>query len=359
LEFAPLPAIAWDQFLPLLLPVPLILAANWREQAPHGGGVGGTLVRAAGAAAWPALMAVSAICVLGGLLLATSQPTRVFGAVLAVAGGVSAALLLQPVRASLARLLPIDPDSSLDATALVLTVILVGLQLANQLGADVLTEQATSGPQLEPIDLIAQEVPFLVLAFLGVGFLTRRRLKPALDRLGLVRPAPWQIALALAGAGVFFAFSTGVEALSQFLTPDLAHKVDTANQRLFGRLGDPVGIATIALAAGICEEVLFRGALQPRLGLVWTSIVFAAVHSQYGLSLDVVAVFVLALCLGLMRRFFNTTTALTCHVAYDALVGLGVPQAWLIPALGAEIALVALTLGAFFTTRVGAPRVAP
>jgi membrane protease YdiL (CAAX protease family) len=187
-----------------------------------------------------------------------------------------------------------------------------------------------------------------------VGLFVRRDLGQALRRLGLVRPQPYQLLLALAAAGAFYAFSTGMDTLAQRLTPDLSRQVAAASQRLFGQLGSPVGIATIALAAGICEEALFRGALQPRLGLVWTALLFTAVHSEYGFSLDALAVLVLAVALGLIRLFANTTTSATCHVAYNALVGVGLAQAWVLPAVGVEAVLVAATVGSwFFTTKVG------
>jgi membrane protease YdiL (CAAX protease family) len=296
-----------------------------------------------------------------GLWATVAPPTQrsvVYGVSVLVASWLAAALLLRPVREGVARVLPLDPTSGLDVTALFLVVILLGYLIGNQLSVDVLAEQARSGPSLQPIDVIAQELPFLVAAFLGVGLFTRRSLTASLDRLGLVRPTTWQVCLGLAAAGLFLAFSGGVEALSQLLTPQLAQKVNTANQRLFGRLGDPVGVATIALAAGICEETLFRGALQPRLGLILTSIAFAAVHSQYGISLDVLAVFVLALCLGTIRRFTNTTTAIVAHVTYNAMVGFGVAGRWLPLAVAGEAALILLTAAFFFTSRVGASRLA-
>jgi membrane protease YdiL (CAAX protease family) len=40
----------------------------------------------------------------------------------------------------------------------------------------------------------------------------------------------------------------------------------------------PPEIAVLALASGTAEELLFRGALQPALGLAWTSLLFGAVH---------------------------------------------------------------------------------
>ncbi|HEY4025590.1 MAG TPA: CPBP family intramembrane glutamic endopeptidase, partial [Candidatus Dormibacteraeota bacterium] len=159
--------------------------------------------------------------------------------------------------------------------------------------------------------------------------------------------------------GAFYAFGNGVDALAHHLTPATADKVQAANQRLFGQLGDPVGIATIALSAGICEEALFRGAMQPRLGILLTAIVFAAVHTQYGLSLDTAAVFILAGGLGLIRRFTNTTTSATCHVVYNTLVGIGVAGVWLGPALAVEAMLLLAGVAAVFTGRLGSLRPAP
>jgi membrane protease YdiL (CAAX protease family) len=343
------------------LPLPLVVIANWNVSPPQGDGWTAGAARALGSALWTLLGAVTLLSALLGLWAMVAPPPQrslVYGLSILSATGVAAALLFRSAREKVARVLPIDPDSGLDATALVLVLVLLGFLVGSQLSVDVLAEQARSGPTLEPLDVIAQELPFLVAAFLGVGLFTRRPLRASLDRLGLVRPAPWQIFLALAAAGIFLAFSTGIEALSQVLTPQLAEKVNNANQRLFGRLDDPAGIATIALAAGICEETLFRGALQPRLGLVLTSIAFAAVHSQYGISLDVLAVFVLALCLGALRRFTNTSTAIVAHVTYNALVGFGVTERWLPLAVGGEAALILLAGGLFFTGRVGASRFA-
>jgi membrane protease YdiL (CAAX protease family) len=46
---------------------------------------------------------------------------------------------------------------------------------------------------------------------------------------------------------------------------------------LFGRLG-PVSAVAIGLAAGVGEELLFRGVLQPLLGVVAASILFGLAH---------------------------------------------------------------------------------
>lgn len=352
--------------LVLLLPFPLILAANWKEKPPTGPGVWRDIARVVGQTTWAALALIATACLLVGLaalveaaVSARAGPgTATYGAVFSITGIAAGAVLFEPVRIALTRVLPIDPRSVLDATALVLTIALVGSQLASQLVIDLLSEQARYGVALEPIDLILQEIPFLLGALFGVGLLIRRSPRATLVRLGLVRPTFWQILLGLAAAGAFFAMGNGIDALGHLLTPGIAQKVDAANQRLFGHLGDPVGIATIALSAGICEEALFRGALQPRLGLLWTAIVFATVHTQYGLSLDAAAVLVLAVGLGLLRWLANTTTTTICHVAYNTLVGVGISGTLLLPAVVVEAALIVAGLAAFLTGRLGSLRTA-
>jgi membrane protease YdiL (CAAX protease family) len=361
-------AVAWDQVVVLLLPLPLIVAANWRLDPPHGDGLQARTARTVGSLIWVLLGLVAAASALLGLLtladasaIGSATSTRglvTYALVMVATGTVAAMLLLRPNRDRLARALPFDPASPMDATALVLSVLLVGTQMATQLATDVLAQQARSGSALTPPDLITQELPFLLVAALGVGLFFRRSPPEALRRLGLVRPTAWQLVLGLAAAGLFYAFGNGVDALGHVFTPGLAHKVEAANQRLFSRLTDPLGIATIALSAGICEEVLFRGAMQPRLGLLWPAVVFAAIHTQYGLSFDTIAVLVLAVGLGLLRRIANTTTSTFCHVVYNTLVGVQVGGVWLAPALAVEAALLLGGLAAFFTGKLGSLRTA-
>jgi len=83
----------------------------------------------------------------------------------------------------------------------VLTVILFGTQVITIAFTDVLAADQKQ-PPLTLTDLIVQEVPFLVLAGAGVGIFMRRQLSEAAARLGLVRPAWWHLALALAAAGL-------------------------------------------------------------------------------------------------------------------------------------------------------------
>ncbi len=361
--------VAWDEILMLLLPLPIIAAANWQVQPPGGSTRRAEIARLAGMSIWVLLGLIAAGCVLLGLLTvldlfaaprsgAGQRGTLTYSTVLAVTGMAAGLVLFPATRQTLARVMPIDPQNAVHATAMVLSIVLVGSQLGSQLSVDVLSQQAANGAALGPLDLVVQEIPFLLLAALGVGLFVRRPPRAALERLGLVRPTGWQVLVAIGAAGLFYAFGNGVDMLSHTVTPGVADKVDAANQRLFGQLGSAAGIATIALAAGICEEVLFRGAMQPRLGVVWTSLVFAAIHTQYGLSLDAVAVFVLAAGLGLLRKAANTTTAAICHVVYNTIVGIGIAGTVLFPALVIEAALLLAGLAALLTGRLGSLRAA-
>ena len=265
---------------------------------------------------------------------------------------VGALLAAKPVRERLARYLPMDPESPVHALALVLAVLLFGTQAASIFFANPVVEEGTLSP-LSVTDLVLQELPFVILALIGVGLYIRRGFRDSMVRLGLVRPAWWHLPLALAAAGVFIAFSQAMDYLGHTLTPGTAGQIDATTQHLYGALGGPVGIAALALAPGICEEILFRGALQPRLGLLIPALLFASIHTQYGLSFDALAVLVIALGLGLIRRYTNTTTTVICHVAYNLVVGIGIGSQVVGFAVAAELGLVAVVAYALWSIRRG------
>jgi hypothetical protein len=83
-----------------------------------------------------------------------------------------------------------------------------------------------------------------------------------------------------------------------------------------------------ALAAGVGEELLFRGALQPLLGLWATTALFVAAHARaYRFRADrttfvqLVMLLAMGLMLGLIARYIGLYAAMITHVATD-IVGL-------------------------------------
>ena len=73
----------------------------------------------------------------------------------------------------------------------------------------------------------------------------------------------------------------------------------------------------IAVAAGVGEELAVRGVLQPRLGLVFANLFFAAGHAlQYSID-GVISVFLLGLVFGVLRRRTSTIASMAGHAVYD------------------------------------------
>ncbi|HYR48420.1 MAG TPA: hypothetical protein VER07_06500, partial [Candidatus Polarisedimenticolia bacterium] len=152
-----------------------------------------------------------------------------------VTGLIAATLVSKPVRERLSRYLPIEPDNPVHSLALVLAVILFGTQVSAIAFTDVVAADLKV-PGLTIADLVAQEVPFAVLAFAGVGLYIRRSLGDSSDRLGLVTPAWWHITLALGAAGAFWGVGEVSQWLGQTFTPDIAAKVQKSSDHLFGGL---------------------------------------------------------------------------------------------------------------------------
>lgn len=83
-------------------------------------------------------------------------------------------------------------------------------------------------------------------------------------------------------------------------------------------------IIIITLLVGICEEMLFRGAIQYAVGPYWTSIIFAAIHFRYLRHwIPTAWVFVSSYALGYIYIESGTLWApIVCHFAIDLISGL-------------------------------------
>ncbi len=240
------------------------------------------------------------------------------GVVLLATGLVAFLPLLAGVRRTLCALLPLEPDRPVHTTALVYAVYLVGVTAA-QFAADVSTQLFRSGVQVTQALLWVQEGFFTAAGLLGVGFPVRRSLAEARRRLGLTRPTGGHLRLALLTVVGLQAFDFAVSLTWSAVDPVSFQRLQELNRSLFAPLLNPVGALTLGLAAGVGEEILFRGALQPRFGLWLTAALFAIAHTQYALSPALLEVFVIGLVLGLVRNRTSTTTAVLVHALYNTL----------------------------------------
>jgi membrane protease YdiL (CAAX protease family) len=172
------------------------------------------------------------------------------------------------------------------------------------------------------IDIIMPAFLFLSVAFLGVGAFIRRNLPETLQRLGLVKPTALQLLSGIGWVFILIFLQGTVGVIWQAANPTQVELLNEVNNSLLINVDTVWEWALLALAAGIGEEILFRGALQPVFGIVGTAVIFALGHIQYGLSPATFLVFVLGIILGIIRKKHNTTIAIFVHTGYNFALGL-------------------------------------
>jgi len=190
-----------------------------------------------------------------------------------------------------------------------------------QVSSDQLKQLSQSGPSPSVLFIIGtNQLPFLIVALAGVGLFTRRGLRQTLLRLGLYWPGWRWIAASLGVAVALVIFGTFFDNLMTRLTPEQSKNIQQVSDQLLKNVDSLAPAIAIALAAGIGEEILFRGALQPRLGIVAAALIFAVLHAQYAISLATLEIFILGLFLGMLRRRAGTTAAIVAHSGYDMIL---------------------------------------
>lgn len=80
----------------------------------------------------------------------------------------------------------------------------------------------------------------------------------------------------------------------------------------------PAVIVAVPVLAAVTEEVFFRGYLQPRIGIIASSVLFGLVHSGYGTVLQLVAPFGLGLLFAyLFQRTGSLWAPIAAHFMFD------------------------------------------
>ena len=236
-------------------------------------------------------------------------------------------LLLPPVRRFLARFIPIDPANHVHAISLAyISLIITQLLFTLGIGLDNLAEfvgpTVSTGNQSMMIQLWSQQLLMAVLAIVGIGWLLRRNGRSLLERLGLTGLSGQQWLIGIGIGLALIPLALGLDWVSSLLGWENAD-VERLTEALLGPLFTSIpGILTLGLAAAIGEETLFRGALQPRFGLLLPSLLFALLHRTYGISLATLVVFLIGLLLGWIRNRYNTTMAMVIHAVYNMSLGV-------------------------------------
>jgi membrane protease YdiL (CAAX protease family) len=84
-------------------------------------------------------------------------------------------------------------------------------------------------------------------------------------------------------------------------------------------------VVFLSICAGFGEEIFFRGAVQPLLGIVVTAIFFVAIHGYYSIKNSKVNVFAILLTgfiilLGWGAKEFTIWHAIAGHFSYDLVL---------------------------------------
>lgn len=232
-----------------------------------------------------------------------------------VAGGLFA--LPSMIRRLRCRFFPamgLNPRSALHATVAVMfvfTLVVCGgvfVLLINDPGETFLLHLK------DPLISLLSDVP---LALVGVGFMLRRDLRQCLDRLGFSAISPRELGWAVAVTVPIVMAVLVFDFAERLFLPDI-HALEERFPMKFVDVSPVLGIPAVSLAAGVGEEAVFRGALQPRLGILLTALLFAAMHVQYQVP-GIMLIFVIGIVLGIMRRLKSTTFTACVHMVYNVI----------------------------------------
>ena len=257
-------------------------------------------------------------------------PVSLFGVGLGVLVGVLA--YLPAVRRWAAVVVPIDPESLVDATALatvlgLTTIAFVPLAVLGEPPLLLLTPLVGEMKQKQGAQVNSEELRETIYGFLWlvpctivcVGYPIRRTFREALQRLGLVRPRVWQLALALLLVPVMVGSMNGIDHLIERIWEyfNWSRTDESAFNELMEFARNPAGAVVIGVTAGLGEELAVRGMLQPRLGILLSNLFFTGLHAlQYNWD-GLASVFLIGLTLGVVRKYTNTTTSAVVHGGYD------------------------------------------
>lgn len=226
---------------------------------------------------------------------------------------------LRPVRAALARVIKIDPNSTVHLTALVYAIYLLGLGISQQ---PLLTNpEVVEGLDLRLTSNLAwtQGLGMVMLALSGLGVFVNRSWRELVTRLDLVWPSLRDLIVSIVAIIFLFAMQIAVVLVWRALDPAGFEQLESAGNVLFGEFAGLGAAFTIGFTAAVGEELVFRGALQPRFGLLLTALLFTVVHSQYGFSPASLLILLIALVLGVLRDRTNLTVCILVHFGYNFL----------------------------------------
>lgn len=163
------------------------------------------------------------------------------------------------------------------------------------------------------INFYITQLIILIAALVLIGF--GQKINP----FQMLADFPWDRSVWLWGGG----FALAALALNGLIVR-FGPQIDDGgvNKKLFRRR-PLLHIVVICGVVAFCEEMLFRGAVQPWLGNVWTSFIFTVIHVRYLRHwLPAVTVFLVSFGLGYIYEQTGTLwTPIFAHFLIDFVLG--------------------------------------
>jgi uncharacterized protein len=233
--------------------------------------------------------------------------------------------LVRPVRVLLSKVTPMDPNSPIDLSGLALMLLVMSFFVVSAVQSGPLEVGEDGGADLleNVFWLLLNAITFVVIGYLAVGWRTYRTGAEATERLGLSVPDLKTIGISLALVIPCFMLSIIGNILTLIFQPETFDNLQDTMEDMTTGLDNPVGALMIGLSAGIGEEVLFRGAVQPRFGIVLAALFWTTLHAQYDVSFVLVGLFGVGILFGLQRKYFGTTSAIITHAVYN-MIAVGI-----------------------------------
>lgn len=231
--------------------------------------------------------------------------------------------LLSPVRKLLARFTPMDPNSPIDLCGLAIILFVTSfLTIAALQSGPANVESGSESLTSNFFWLALNAATFVGLAYVSVGYRIYRTGEEATRRLGLTIPDLKTVAISVGLVIPAFIISMIGSALTVAFQPDVVDNLEQTMDQMTTGLDNPIGAVMIGLSAGVGEEVLLRGAIQPRFGIVIAALLWTVLHIQYDISFVTASLFALGIMFGFQRKYLGTTSAIITHALYNVFVVL-------------------------------------
>jgi membrane protease YdiL (CAAX protease family) len=150
---------------------------------------------------------------------------------------------------------------------------------------------------------------------LAMYFLWKSGLKSTLQSMGFPGSLRANVLYTAGGLAAVFAAVFLLSMIALFLGFNDQAKV---TQKVAGL---PLWVLAMAVViAPVSEELLFRALLVPRIGVLFSSILFGMLHLAYGSVVEVAGVAMVGIVLALVLRFSKSITpCILIHMAYNLL----------------------------------------